>query len=234
LEIRTGTRCNPKNYTVGRSDAVRYLVIHYTGNDGDTAENNVRYFANNSVGASAHFFVDANEVVTSVPESDTAWHCGAKTYQHPQCRNSNSIGIELCSYRENGVYNFLEGTLNNAAELTAFLSKKYEIPVNRILRHYDVTGKQCPEPMLRDAELWQKFLKEVELRMEVTDLEKRITALESANVYQRMEEIPQWARPTVEKFVQKGILQGDGTGALGLTNEMLRVFVIHDRLGLYN
>lgn len=47
------------------------------------------------------------------------------------------------------------------------------------------------------------------------------------------ENMPEWARKTVQKLVDKGVLQG-GEDGLNLTEEMLRIFVIHDRLGLYD
>ena len=85
----------------GKED-IRYLVIHFTANDGDTAKNNADYFARAEISTSAHYFVDENEVWQSVRDADIAWHCGTRgVYFHPYCRNANSIGIELCS-RKNG------------------------------------------------------------------------------------------------------------------------------------
>ena len=92
--------CNLGNYTARRSSAIRYLVIHYTGAPG-TARNNGAYFASwGDIGASAHYFVDAQDIVQSVPDSGRAWHCGASAYKHPECRNDNSIGVELCCYQD--------------------------------------------------------------------------------------------------------------------------------------
>ena len=52
-------QAHTSNFRVGRTQPVLYLVIHYTANNGDTAENNVKYFANNpNLAASAHYFVD--------------------------------------------------------------------------------------------------------------------------------------------------------------------------------
>ena len=89
-----------ENYRVSDRSAadIRYLVIHFTANDGDTAKNNADYFAREAPGVSAHFFVDEKEIWQSVREKDIAWHCGTRgMYFHPYCRNANSLGIELCS-----------------------------------------------------------------------------------------------------------------------------------------
>ena len=94
MEIKTKL-CNPANHAGYRAQT-KYLVIHWTSNQGDTAENNATYFAREIVKASAHYFVDEKEIWSSVPEDKIAYHVGAKTYKHPECRNSNSIGIEIC------------------------------------------------------------------------------------------------------------------------------------------
>ena len=147
------------NFRQGRSTKIKYIVIHYTANNGDTAKDNVDYYANNkNLGTSAHFFVDEYHVWQSVKEGDTAWHCGATTYKHALCRNYNSIGIELCSRKyENGEYYIKEETLVNAINLTKELMAKYNIPVENVVRHYDVTGKICPAPMVKDTKLWDAF-----------------------------------------------------------------------------
>lgn len=55
----------------GKED-IRYLVIHFTANDGDTAKNNADYFARAEISTSAHYFVDENEVWQSVRDADIA------------------------------------------------------------------------------------------------------------------------------------------------------------------
>ena len=152
-------QCNSTNYKSGRKSGIKYIVIHYTANNGDTAKNNADYFANNkNLSASAHYFVDENTIWQSVKDTDTAWHCGAKTYKHSYCRNDNSIGIELCSRKDSaGNYYFKDQTVKNAADLTKSLMAKYNIPATNVIRHYDVTGKVCPAPMVSNTSLWNKF-----------------------------------------------------------------------------
>jgi N-acetylmuramoyl-L-alanine amidase CwlA len=146
------------NYRAGRTGKIEYIVIHYTANDGDTAQGNLNYFASNTVQASAHYFVDESGVCQSVKDADTAWHCGANSYRHPYCRNANSIGIELCSRKKSdGTYYFLDQTVANAAALTKQKMAEYGIDSDHVVRHYDVTGKKCPAPMVDDEEQWEKF-----------------------------------------------------------------------------
>ena len=44
--------------------------------------------------------------------------------------------------------------------------------------------------------------------------------------------MPEWARPTIQKLVDQGALKGDENG-LNLDENMLRMLVINDRMGLY-
>ncbi len=136
---------NPENCG-GKRDTkdIRYIVIHYTGNDGDTDENNGIYFGREAVSASAHYFVDSDSVTQSVPDDMIAYHCGARTYQHPDCRNANSLGVELCDDKKDGTIYPSARTIANALELTEFLMQKYGVPKSNVIRHYDVSGKYCP------------------------------------------------------------------------------------------
>ena len=212
--LRKSVRCRKENYGGKRTAPVTYLVMHYTAGNGDTAEENGQYFQNNAVGASAHWFVDDTTWLLSVPEDHVAWHCGAATYRHPACRNGNSIGIELCSRkREDGSYYFSDETLENGAVLVRELMHTYRIPADRVIRHYDVTGKNCPAPLV-DAGQWRRF----------QDMIKR---------YQSPDELPQWAKETIGKLIERKILQGDGDG-LDLSHEMVRILVMLDRAGVFS
>ena len=86
--------------------------------------------------------MDENEVWQSVRDADIAWHCGTRgTYFHPYCRNANSIGIELCSRKNGEKFYFMPETVRRAQALTRELMAKYGIPLENVVRHYDVTHK---------------------------------------------------------------------------------------------
>lgn len=146
------------NYTFGRTKPIQYIVIHYTANNGDTALGNCNYFATANRNASAHYFVDENNIFQSVLDNNIAWSVGAKKYIHPYCRNNNSISIEMCSRKDsNGVYYIKDEVVTNAVELTKELMKKHNIPMENVLTHALVTGKNCPEPFVRNPEQWTAF-----------------------------------------------------------------------------
>lgn len=141
---------NKQNYGGVRAlNTIKYLVYHYTGNDGDSDESNGKHFHNHIVKASAHYFVDDDSATHSVPDNYIAYSVGGKcqSNHHPLykvCTNSNSISIEMCDCYKNGKVEITEKTLENAIELGKMLMKKYNIPIKNVIRHYDVNGKACP------------------------------------------------------------------------------------------
>lgn len=166
------------NYRKGNGKHNKYIVIHYVGATGG-AEANCKYFYSVYRGSSAHYFVGhSGEVWQCVADTDTAWHCGANTYKHPYCRNTNSIGIEMCCRQNlsNGTWYFEESTIKSTIELVKELMQKYNIPVNNVLRHYDITGKRCPEPYVRDAAAWVTFKANLTTNSSPTGYLVRITA----------------------------------------------------------
>ena len=80
---------NKHNYGSKRNTRViKYIVIHYTANDGDTAKANGNYFKDNILEepASAHYFVDDTCVVRSVPDNYVAYSVGGDKY--PDCADT--------------------------------------------------------------------------------------------------------------------------------------------------
>lgn len=163
------------NYGTKRGGPIEWLVMHYTANDGDSDTSNGKYFQKplNPV-ASAHFFVDDDSITISVPEDYVAFHCGAYHYTHPFCRNYNSIGIEMCDAKRDGKVMATAKTIANAADLAAMLCEKYNIPVDHIIRHYDVTGKLCPKYWVDDPDGIVRFRKLVKEAGEMVETSRMI------------------------------------------------------------
>lgn len=168
VRIKEQLACR-SNYGGRRTNKIEWIVMHYTGNDGDSDESNARYFESplNPV-ASAHYFVDDDSITRSVPDEFVAYHCGAQSYKHAHCRNANSIGVELCDARRDGAIMATEKTLQNAAELVYWLCKQYNIPYDHIITHYMVTGKLCPAYWVHGDGLI-RFRKQVEEVGEVVE-----------------------------------------------------------------
>ena len=144
---------NFKGYnTSTRNDPIMYIVIHYTGAEG-TAKNNIDYFNGGNRNASADFFVSQNgEIWQYNPnlEKRYSWHCGGGRQSSKggayfgMCKNANSIGIELCTHKQNGEWIFYDATIEAARRLVQYLMATYNIKQKNVIRHYDVNGKNCP------------------------------------------------------------------------------------------
>ena len=229
--------CHPSNHGGNRAaEDIKYLVYHYTGNDGDTAKNNCLYYQNTVVQASAHYFVDDDGAIQSVPDLTAAWAVGGKKWSDcnktgggtlfGKVTNRNSISIEMCDTQHNGVRMASEKTLANAAELGRMLMEKYRIPIDRVIRHFDVTGKHCPAYFMDNA-AWNTFKARLAPEKESEPMEEKR--------YQTLDEIKArtpWAYPTIKKLADKGYIKGDYAG-FDLTVDMMRLLVINDRAGCY-
>ena len=113
---------------------MKFIVIHYTGNAKDTAKANATYFHNGSLGASAHLFTDDESCYQSVAVNKAAWAVGGtKVYKHAECRNINSISIEMCCSGNSIVS---EKTINNTAYLCAELCKYIGITADTVCLLY--------------------------------------------------------------------------------------------------
>lgn len=217
-------RCRAENCGGKRTSQIAYIVVHYTANYGDTAKNNADYFAREVVKASAHYFVDESAVWQSVPDESIAWHCGGglqgaggHTY-YGKCKNANSIGVEICMLDKQG--RLRQGSIDNAAKLVRELMDKYGVPADRVIRHYDVTGKNCPVPMVSNMTLWRKF-------------KDSLKEDDDMIVYKKPADVPAWGRPTVDKLIRHGSIKPEPDGSVNLSSDLLRMLVINDREGLY-
>ncbi len=157
-------KANPISYGGKRSKgSVKYIVIHYTGNKGDTAKNNVDFFAaGNKRPAGAHFFVDkSGQIGRSIPMNLTAWAVGGSKYPgtsggsyYGKCTNSNSVSIELCDLASGAPS---QEQMKAVKALVKYI-QEYCPNAKTIIRHWDVTGKTCPATMAgKDNKQWKHF-----------------------------------------------------------------------------
>ena len=168
MEIKT--KLTTVNRTIMNNKQNKYIVIHYVGAV-STAKANADYFYSVNRQASAHYFVDENEIYQVVKDSDSSWHCGTTGTYYSNCRNSNSIGIEMCCFNNNGLLDISEKVIENTIQLTKGLMSKYNIPVENVIRHYDVTHKCCPAPCVNNVNRWNDFKNRLVNQVKVADLQ---------------------------------------------------------------
>ncbi|MBQ2968237.1 MAG: N-acetylmuramoyl-L-alanine amidase [Clostridia bacterium] len=139
-----------------RSQKPIYIVVHDTGNSGKGANAmaHFNYFNGGDRSASADFFVD-DSVALQVNDYHTyyTWHCGDGKGKNG-ITNSNSVGIEICINRD-GDY---DKAVKRAQALVKKLMEELNIPLSRVVRHYDASGKICPCSMSKNNwQAWQDF-----------------------------------------------------------------------------
>lgn len=225
---------------------IKYIVIHDTGNTkvGANAYSHYKYFNSGDRSSSADFFVDDKQILcVNDYRKYYTWHCGDGKGKYG-ITNSNSIGIEICINSDGNRQRAIKNTLVLTKELMSELC----IPIERVVRHYDASHKNCPSTMSKDNwKEWHEFkkclLKSEELTMEpyeelktmINNLSNKLNKLENPMIFNYVDKnMPEYARPTIQKLMDKGFLKGDGSGNLNLTNDMLRILVILDRSGSFD
>lgn len=163
---------NKKNFGGKRNtSAIKYIIVHFTANDGDSAAGNANFFATNIRQASAHRFADDKYIYVSVPDNCVAWSVGGDKYSdcgttgggrlYGVANNTNSLSIELCDAKKNGSIYPTAATITNALAQVEKWMESYGIDRDHVIRHFDVNGKHCPVYWMTDAkwksEFWGKL-----------------------------------------------------------------------------
>ena len=139
-----------------KTEKITAIVIHYTANPGATARGNRDYFENlkntHITKASSNFVVGLDgEIIQCVPTWEVAYASND--------RNKDSVSIECCHPDESG--KFTEKTYRSMVQLSAWLCLKFDLTEKNLIRHYDVTGKNCPKYFVEDEAAWETFKADV-------------------------------------------------------------------------
>lgn len=232
------------NYSI-RKSAIEYIVVHDTGNTaaGSNASAHYNYFNGDDRESSADIFVDDHFAwYVNDYTKYYSWHCGDGHGAYG-ITNGNSVGVEMC-INIDGDY---ETAMRNTVEVVRSLMKELNIPFERVVRHYDASRKDCPASMsYNNWERWRTFLAMLqeseeltmsqydELKQMIQNIGAQVDKIANPMIYNYIDDnMPEWARATIQKLVNKGYLQG-GDDGLNLTDELLRVLVINDRAGIYD
>lgn len=139
-----------------KTGKIKGIVIHYTANPGATARGNRDYFENlkdtHITKASSNFVVGLEgEIIQCVPTWEVAYASND--------RNEDTVSIECCHPDESGKFN--QETYRSMVQLSAWLCLKFDLTEKDIIRHYDVTGKNCPKYFVENEKAWETFKKDV-------------------------------------------------------------------------
>lgn len=131
---------------------IKDIVIHYVGNPGTTAQQNHDYYTNPDSTVSSHFIIGLDgEIIQCVPLDEKS---SASNW-----RNNDTISIEVCHPDDTG--EFTDATYSSLIRLTAWLSDYCHLKESNIIRHYDITGKECPRYFVQHEDKWEQFKKDV-------------------------------------------------------------------------
>jgi N-acetylmuramoyl-L-alanine amidase CwlA len=131
-------------------------VLHYTAGVSSkrgSATNIAKFFGGGKAGGSADFIVDDETIVQYNPDIKNryCWAVGGSKYTtmsttqggkfYGKCTNMNSVSIEMCSSKTNTKsllasdtdWYITAKTVANAVELTKYLMKVYNIPLDRVI-----------------------------------------------------------------------------------------------------
>lgn len=152
---------NPYSRPGTALEEVKNVAVHYTANPGSTAKNNRDYFEglkdNHSNKVSSHFVVGLEgEIVQCIPTDEISYATNS--------RNVDTLSIECCHPDETG--EFTEATYQSLVDLTAYLCVRFGFDTSHVIRHYDVTGKNCPKYYVEHPQAWEQFKADVEKKME--------------------------------------------------------------------
>lgn len=147
--------------------SVNGIVVHYTANPGTTAAQNRSYFQNlkdtGETYASSHFVIGIEgEIVQCVPCNEIAYASNE--------RNEDTIAIECCIPDETG--EFSEATYQSLVQLVTWLMGRYDLGTDDVIRHYDVTGKECPKYYVENENEWVRFKEDLLSYIEVNGIAK--------------------------------------------------------------
>ena len=132
---------------------VKDIVVHYVGNPGTTAQQNHDFYAGNQSNVSAHFVVGLDgEIIQCIPINE--WSAASNW------RNNDTISIEVCHPDETG--KFKKKTYSSLVKLVAWLENVCDIDESHVIRHYDITKKECPRYFVQHEDKWKTFKKNVE------------------------------------------------------------------------
>lgn len=174
----------------GKKIKVEYITIHSTANTKSTAQNERDWLVNpsNSRKASWHIVVDEKEAIEAIPLDEIAYHAGDRE------GNNKSIGVEICESGDRAK------TIHNAVILIANLLHERSWGIDKLRRHYDWSGKNCPRIM--SANNWQAW---TGFKMSV---ERELNRLKAGEKTKVNHEPSNWAKEAWEWGKKNGITDG--------------------------
>ena len=246
-----GETIAPKGVMIHSTGANNPWLLRYVGPDDGLLGENLygNHWNRPGVSACVHAFIGRRadgtvDTYQTLPWNYRGWHCG-------RSGNDTHISFEIC---EDGLADedYFRQTYQAAVELTAYLCQTYGLDPMApgvVVDHAEGNDLGIASNHSDVRHWWSRFgvtmddFREdvnnkvkgmIEMTMTKEELQvlinESIDAYRNKNRYEHLEDVPDWAKPTVEKLVAAGVIKGDGE-ALNLSYDLCRSMVILDRLG---
>ena len=135
---------------------VNDIVVHYVANPGSTAAANRSYFNSPNSNTSAHFIVGLQgEIIQCIPLDEQS--------SASNQRNPDTISIEVCHPDAGGEFSI--PSYNALVKLLVWLCGEFRLDEDNVIRHYDVTGKNCPKFYVEHPDEWERLKNYVKERL---------------------------------------------------------------------
>ena len=244
--------------TGAKMPTVEGLVIHWIGVCQSDAYRVRGSFTGAVLGTQYISDYNTGDILQVMPEDEMANHVGANMYTDlkravlgSKSPNRCLVGVECCigdksihsDWSAPGKHMELgrpsDKQYRGLVEFAADFLRRHGLGVDRLFRHYDITGKLCHVWFCKDEARWVKFKADVSARMkgEIDMSKDEVQALVDAavkaampKVYTAIDEVPKWAQGLVSRAKDAGIIKGDNSGKLNLTDSDLKTLSMLQRL----
>lgn len=236
MKITKNYLTNNKCYKTGKKITPKGIMLHSTACKGVKAATFLKSwntYQPNGKSVCVHAFLDDTGVYQTLPFNYRAWHCAGTG-------NDTHIGFEICEPKDYADKKYFETVKNLTIDFCLHLMKLYNLKYTDITSHCEAHKKKGKAFASNhgDVDHWWKKYHNYTMDNFRADVKKKLEQEKKGDEedmlrYNKLEELPDYAKPTIKKLIDKGALKGDGAG-LDLSQDMVRIFVINDRLGLYN
>ncbi|SEA91362.1 N-acetylmuramoyl-L-alanine amidase [Pseudobutyrivibrio sp. ACV-2] len=135
-----------------RLDGINNIVIHYVGNPMTTAQQNRDFYNHEDSNVCSHFVVGMDgEIIMCIPLYERS--------AASNDRNHDTISIEVCHPDASG--KFTDASYESLTKLVRWLLNDFNMKSDDVIRHFDVTGKECPLYYVKNPDLWEQFKAEL-------------------------------------------------------------------------
>lgn len=222
------------NYTQGRKG---YKICKFTPHHMAgvlTGEQCAKLFQNPKRNASANYCIgNDGSLVCSVEEENRSW---ASSSSWNDCQ---AITVEVSNSSRGGQWPISEAAWNTLVELAVDVCTRYNFRLEytktkngSLTMHNMYAATACPGPYLKSK--MDELARVVNDRLDNKNKKLEDDETKEDGRYHKLEDVPEWGKPTIEKLIKAGALQGDENADLNLSHDMLRIFVIDDRMGIYD